>query len=134
VITQKNGFRLWGNRTTATDPLWMFLSVRRTADMIYESLEQALLWALDRPFSEQLLRDVRDTVQSYIDTLVARGALLGGQCWLDPELNTEAELRAGRVWMNYDLEPPAPMEHLVFQAFRNGAYYEDLLADVNAAA
>lgn len=134
VIVQANGFRLWGNRTTATDPLWTFLPVRRTADMIYESVEAALLWAMDRPFSEQLLRDVRDTVQAYIDNLVARGAILGGQCWLDPDLNTQAELRAGRVYLNFDIEPPAPLEHLVFRAFRNGSYYEELLADVNAAA
>jgi len=133
TIVRKDGFRLWGNRSTATDPLWAFLNVRRTADMIYESIEQAHLWAMDRPFSEQLLRDIRDSVQAYINTLIARGALLGGRVWLDPELNTEATLKAGKLYMNFDIEPPAPLERLTFMAYRNGEYYEELVNAVAAA-
>lgn len=133
TIVRKDGFRLWGNRSTGSDPLWTFLSVRRSADMIYESIEQTHLWAMDRPFSEQLLRDIRDTVQSYINTLVSRGALLGGRVWLDPELNTEATLKAGQLYMNYDIEPPAPLERLTFMAYRNGEYYDQLVRAVAAA-
>ncbi|MCB1397251.1 MAG: phage tail sheath subtilisin-like domain-containing protein [Rhodobacteraceae bacterium] len=133
TIVRKDGFRLWGNRSTATDPLWAFLSVRRTADMIYESIEQAHLWAMDRPFSEQLLRDIRDSVQAYLNTLIARGALLGGRVWLDPELNSEATLKAGQLYLNFDIEPPAPLERLTFMAYRNGEYYEELVGAVATA-
>ena len=134
TIVQKNGFRLWGNRTQATDPLWAFLSVRRTADMIYESIEEQHLWAMDRPFSAQLLEDIRDGVQAYIDRLVALGALIGGRVWLDPELNTAATLQAGKLFLSFDIEPPAPLEHLIFRAHRNGSYYEDLVSSVIAVA
>lgn len=130
TIVQQAGFRLWGNRSTAGDPLWAFLSVRRTADMIYESIEAAHLWAMDRPFSGQLLLDIRDSVQAYLDSLTARGALLGGKCWLDPELNTETALKAGKLYLDFDIEPPAALEHLTFRAHRNGSYYEELVADV----
>ncbi|MDJ0824250.1 MAG: hypothetical protein QNJ16_01980, partial [Rhodobacter sp.] len=27
TIVRKNGYRLWGNRSLASDPLWAFLSV-----------------------------------------------------------------------------------------------------------
>lgn len=134
TIVQQDGFRLWGNRSTATDPLWAFLSVRRTADMVYESIEAAHLWAMDRPFSAQLLLDIRDSVQAYLNTLTARGALLGGRVWLDPELNTEVELKAGKLYLDFDIEPPAALEHLTFRAHRNGSYYEELVADVASAA
>lgn len=134
TIVRTDGYRLWGNRTTSTDPLWAFLSVRRTADMIYESIEAAMLWAMDRPFSEQLIRDIRDSVQAYLDTLVARGALLGGACWLDPELNTQATLMAGQLYLDFDIEPPAPLERLTFRAHRNGDYYEELISSVVSAA
>lgn len=134
TIVQKAGFRLWGNRTCGIDPLWAFLPVRRTADAVYESLETALLWAMDRPFSEQLIRDVRDSVQAYLDGLVARGALLGGTCWIDPDLNTPATLKAGQFYLNFDIEPPAPMERLTFRAYRNDGYYEELILAVNATA
>lgn len=132
TIIRQNGFRLWGNRSTAVDPIWAFLSVRRTADMIYESIEAAHLWAMDRPFSAQLLLDIRDSVQAYLDTLTTRGALLGGRVWLDPELNTEATLKAGKLYLDFDIEPPAPLERLTFRAHRNGSYYEELVATVVA--
>lgn len=132
TIIRKDGFRLWGNRTTATDPLWAFLPVRRTADMVYESVEAALLWAMDRPFSEQLLRDIRDSVQTYLNSLRARGAILGGRVWVDPELNNAADLAAGKLTLDFDIEPPAPLEHLTFRAQRNGSYYDELVTAVAA--
>jgi phage tail sheath protein FI len=133
TIVRQEGYRLWGNRTTATDPLWAFLPVRRTADMVYESIEAALLWAMDRPFSRQLLLDIRDSVQAYLNTLVARGALLGGKVWLDPELNSATELAAGKLYLDFDIEPPAPLEHLTFRAHREGSYYEELVTSVTTA-
>ncbi|WP_444667185.1 phage tail sheath family protein [Cereibacter changlensis] len=133
TIIRADGFRLWGNRSAATDPLWAFLPVRRTADMIYESIEGALVWAMDRPFSAQLLRDIRDSVAAYLATLKARGAILGGNVWIDPELNTEATLKAGKLFLDFDIEPPAPLEHLTLQARRNGDYYEELVTAVTGA-
>lgn len=132
TIIRKDGFRLWGNRSAgeATDTQWAFLPVRRTADMIYESIEGALLWAMDRPFSAQLLLDIKDSVQSYLDELTNRRAILGGAVWIDPELNTEATLKAGKLYLNFDIEPPAPLEHLTLQAHRNGDYYEELVLSV----
>lgn len=133
TIIRQDGFRLWGNRSTSADALWTFLSVRRTTDMIYESIEAAHLWALDRPFSRQLLLDLRDTVQGYLDTLTARGAILGGRVWLDPELNTAATLAAGQLYLDFDIEPPAPMERLTFRAHRNDGYYDELVSAVATA-
>lgn len=132
TIIRKDGFRLWGNRSAgeATDTQWAFLPVRRTADMIYESIEGALLWAMDRPFSAQLLLDIKDSVQSYLDELTNRRAILGGAVWIAPELNTEATLKAGKLYLNFDIEPPAPLEHLTLQAHRNGDYYEELVLSV----
>lgn len=133
TVVRKEGFRLWGNRSQATDANWAFLPVRRTADMIYESIEAAQLWAMDRPFSPQLLRDIRDSVNGYLQSLVTRGALLGASVWLDPELNTEATLKAGQLYLDFDIEPPAPLEHLTFRAHRNGSYYEELVSAVQAS-
>jgi phage tail sheath protein FI len=134
TIIRRDGFRLWGNRGAGADAQWAFLSVRRTADIIYESIERAQLWAMDRPMSAQLFLDIRDSVQGFGQGLVNQGALLGFNIWLDPELNTEATLKAGLLYLNFDFEPPAPLERLVFRAYRNGDYYDDLIASVSAAA
>ncbi len=131
TIVQKDGFRLWGNRTCSDDPMWAFLSVRRTADMVYESIERAFLWAMDRPFSKQLILDIEESVNSYLRHLQAVGAILGGKAWLDPNLNSPSELMAGKLYIDFDIEPPAPMEHLIFRAYRNVDYYEELIKEVN---
>ncbi|KAF0676731.1 phage tail sheath subtilisin-like domain-containing protein [Profundibacterium mesophilum] len=134
TIIRRSGFRLWGNRGAGIDAQWAFLSVRRTADILYDSIEQAHLWALDRPLSAQLVLDIRDSVQAFGQGLVSIGALLGFRCYLDPELNTEAALKAGKLYLDFDFEPPAPLEHLTFRAHRRGDYYDDLVAEVAGAA
>lgn len=48
TIVQRDGYRLWGNRTLSADPKWAFLKRRRVADMINESIMQAHFWAVDR--------------------------------------------------------------------------------------
>ena len=133
TIIQKNGYRLWGNRTGATDPMWTFLSVRRTADMIYESIEDAFLWAMDRPMSANLILDIQESVNAYLRHLKAKGAILGGTCWLDPALNSKEQLMAGKLYLDFDIEPPAPLERLSFRAQRNNGYYDELVDQVLAA-
>ena len=136
TIVQKNGYRLWGNRTgsdNSPNPLWNFLSVRRTADMIYESVENAFLWAMDRPMSANLILDIQESVRAYLRHLKAVGAILDGTCWLDPTLNSKEQLMAGKLFLDFDIEPPAPLEHLTFRAHRNNGYYEELVGQVLAA-
>jgi phage tail sheath protein FI len=130
TIIRRNGIRLWGNRVPAVDSLWAFVSVRRTADVIEDSIEAAQMWAMDRPFSAQLLIDIRESVRAFLRSMTAQGAILGGDVWLDPELNTATTLAAGQLYVNYDFEPPAPLERLTFRAARNGDYYTDLIAQV----
>lgn len=133
TIVQQDGWRLWGNRGTGGDSLWAFLSVRRTADVIEDSIEAAQLWAMDRPFSANLIIDIRESVAAFLRTLEALGATLGSSVWLDEELNTEATLKAGQLYVNYDFEPPAPLERLTFRAARNGDYYTDLISQVTSS-
>jgi phage tail sheath protein FI len=129
TVIRYDGFRLWGNRVTTPDPLWAFLSVRRTADAVYDSIERAFLWAIDRPFSAQLLVDIADSVNAFLRHLESVGAIIGGKAWLDPTLNTPDQLQQGKLYVDFDIEPPAPLEHLIFRAHRNGQYYEELVMD-----
>jgi len=129
TIIHDDGFRFWGLRGTGTDPLWAQLSVRRTADMVYESLERAERHRLDKPFSFQLLAGIQGDVNTYLRLLRARGALIGGQCWIDPTLNTPATFANGELSVDFDLEPPACLEHLQFRARRNPTYYNDFVEE-----
>ena len=129
TIIRQNGFRLWGNRTTSMDAKWAFLSVRRTADMINESVMQAHLWAVDRCINRTYLQDVREGVNAYIRTLVARGAILGGNCWVDPEQNTPADIADGHVTFDFDFTPCYPAERVTFRSILTNGYITSALFD-----
>jgi hypothetical protein len=126
TIIHEDGYRLWGNRTCANDPKWAFLSVRRTADMVNESLLQAHLWAVDRNITKTYVEDVTEGVNAYLRHLKALGAILGGTCWADPDLNTPASISDGKIYFNFDFTPPYPAEHIVFQSHLVNDYIEEI--------
>lgn len=129
TIIHDDGFRFWGLRGTGDEPLWAQLSVRRTADMIYESLERAERSRLDKPFSFPLLDSIVEDVNAYLRLLTSRGALIGGKCWIDKKVNTPATFSGGELTVDFDLEPPACLEHLQFRAVRNPNYYTDFVEE-----
>ena len=133
TIIHNNGFRLWGNRGTGQEPLTAFLSVLRTMDAIELSVERAFDWAIDKPVSSQLFLDIADSVNAYLRYLTSRGAILGGRAWFDPDLNTKETLKAGKGYVNFDIEPPGPLERLTFTMYRNDGYYEELIEQVVSA-
>lgn len=116
TIIRQNGFRLWGNRTLSADPKWAFLCVVRTADMVNESLQRSHLWAVDRGITKQYLEDVVEGVSAYLRHLKSVGAILGGRCWADPELNTPDQIAQGKVYFDFDFTPVYPAENLTFRS------------------
>lgn len=127
TIIRQDGYRLWGNRTLSNDAKWAFLNVRRTADILNESLQRAHMWAVDRNISKTYMEDVAESVNAYIRTLVNQGALLGGQCWPDPDLNSPTNLAAGKVYFNFDFTAPAAAEHITFRSQLVNDYYSEVL-------
>ncbi|GLQ20513.1 phage tail sheath C-terminal domain-containing protein [Algimonas porphyrae] len=130
TLIHRDGFRIWGNRGTGAEPLTAFQSVLRTMDSVELAMESAFAWALDQPMSAQLFLDIADSVNAYLRSLTARGALLGGRCWFDPDLNDVATLQAGRAYLNFDIEPPGPLERLTFSMYREPDYYASLADQV----
>lgn len=127
TIIHQEGYRLWGNRSCASDPKWAFLSVRRTADLINDSLLRAHLWAVDRNITRTYLDDVVESVNAYLAHLKALGAILGGQCYPDPELNTPANIAQGKVYFDFDFTPPYPAERIVFRSHLINDYIKELI-------
>ncbi|MBN9308794.1 MAG: phage tail sheath subtilisin-like domain-containing protein [Devosia sp.] len=129
VRSPSGGFKLWGSRVPSSDSLKVFWSVRRAHDTIITSIELAHEPFIDKPFSLQVLTDIAETVNQALRKWKAMGATLGGRVWLDAGLNTKESWASGHLFVSYDAEGPAPIEHITFQFSRNTGYYEQLGQD-----
>lgn len=127
TIIRSDGFRLWGNRSLTNDTKWMFLSVRRTADIINDSLLRAHMWAVDRNITRTYIQDVTESVNAYLRYLTSIGAILGGKCWADPDLNTPDQIAQGKVYFDFDFTPPFPAEHITFRSHLVNDYISEIL-------
>lgn len=134
VTVGGNGYRVMGVRSPTSDTLWAFLPVRRTADMVYESIEYAIRDAVDKPISIGVIDWIEGSVRSYLRYLKSVGAIIDGNCWIDRTNNPVTELQNGHITFDIDLEPPAPMERISFRAHRQAGYYTEILDAVTRNA
>ncbi len=130
-----SGLRTWGNRSsaypTSTSPS-NFIAVRRTADILEESISYAMLQFLDYPMSTALIDSICETVNSFIRSLVARGAIIDGNCSFDPSLNQATDLAAGHLTFDLSFMPPPPAERITFQSYIDISYLTELGGITNA--
>lgn len=111
------GMRLWGNRTAAwptVTHMRNFENVRRTGDVINESIRYFSQQYLDMPINQALIDALTESVNAYGRKLIGDGALLGFECWYDPARNEQTELAAGHLLLSYKYTPPPPLERLTF--------------------
>jgi phage tail sheath protein FI len=126
-----NGRILWGNRGTAEDPIWKFINVVRTRATIEKTIVSAFRpWANDENLSSQHVMAVMRSLQSFLDELTAVGAILGGRAFWDRGMNSNANLRLGKLRIEFDAEETPPLEDLIFGSRRNEAYFDNLAADI----
>jgi uncharacterized protein len=129
TIIRSGGYRLWGNRTCETvDPKWKFISVVRTNDVVADSIQAAHQWAVDRNITKTYVEDVLEGLNAFLRHLTAQGAILGGNAWVDPELNTPEVIANGEVYFDYDFTPPYPAEKVTFRSHLVNSYIADIFA------
>lgn len=127
TFIRQGGFRVWGNLTGSIDAKWQFVSVRRTADIINDSILFNHLWAVDRNITKTYLEDVSDGVNAYLATLVNLGAIIGGKCWPDPDLNSPDQIALGKVYFNFEFTPPYPAQTVTFRSILTNDYLSELI-------
>ena len=129
TIINQNGYKLWGNRSTATEGAYKFLCVRRTADIISDSILQAHLWAIDRNIVKNYLTDVTESVNAFLANLKSQGAILAGKCVANKELNTAANITEGKVYFDFEFTPAYPAEQVTFRAYLKNDEIETILME-----
>ncbi|POP43009.1 phage tail protein [Superficieibacter electus] len=124
-----SGLRLWGNRTAAwptVTHMRNFENVRRTGDMINESIRYFSQQYMDMPINQALIDALTESVNTWGRKLIADGALLGFECWYDPARNPQTELAAGHLLLSYKFTPPPPLERLTFETEITSEYLVSL--------
>ena len=114
------GTRTWGNRSAAfptnTGPK-NFIPIRRIADIVHESLEQAMLQFIDKPLNQATIDAIRDTGNGFFRTLIGRGAVLSGSKCVYSAENTAEELANGHVIFDLVFMGPTPAERITFKSY-----------------
>ena len=123
TIVRQNGWRFWGNRTCSDDPLFAFESAVRTGQVLQDEIAAGLAWAVDKPMTSVLVKDILETINARFRALVAQGRMIGGEAWYDPDQNSEVNLSAGKLVIDYDYTPCAPLEALTLNQRITDRYY-----------
>lgn len=117
-----SGFRTWGNRNasypSSTHPK-NFINIRRTADILHESVEYSMLQFIDYPIDNGLIDAICESVNAFIRTLIGRGALIDGKCKYNPDKNPATEIAKGHLTFDVEFMPPTPAERITFESFIN---------------
>ena len=122
------GLRVWGNTSAAfpasTAPA-TFICIRRTLDIIEESVQLAMLQFLDLPISNATIDAILQTANAFIQSLIQQGALVtGSKVTYNPALNPSAQIISGQLIFSYDILPPPPLQRIT----------DDFFADPSLAA
>jgi phage tail sheath protein FI len=115
------GIRVWGARTTSSDPLWKYINVRRLFLFLEESIEEGTQWVVFEPNNEKLWARVRQTITQFLTRVWKDGALMGTtpeeaffvKC--DRTTMTQDDLDNGRLIVLIGVAPVKPAEFVIFR-------------------
>jgi phage tail sheath protein FI len=125
TLIQRDGFRFWGSRTCATDPLFAFENSTRTAQVLADTMAEGHMWANDKPIYPSLAKDIVEGINAKFRDLRTQGYIIDGQCWFDPDVNSKDTLKAGRLLLDYDYTPVPPLEDLTLRQRITDRYLAD---------
>ena len=132
TLIQQGGFRFWGSRTCSDDPLFCFENYTRTAQVLADTIAEAHMWAVDKPITPTLVKDIIEGINAKFRELKALGYIVDGKAWLNTELNSETSLKSGKLYIDYDYTPVPPLENLMFQQRITDTYLADFASKIAA--
>jgi hypothetical protein len=115
------GHRVWGARTTSSDPEWKYVNIRRYFLYLEHSIDRGTQWSVFEPNGERLWANVRDTVSSFLHNEWVSGALLGTKpeqaffVKCDRSTMTQNDLDNGRLICLIGVAAIKPAEFVIFR-------------------
>ncbi|EOI5799709.1 phage tail sheath protein [Cronobacter dublinensis] len=130
TLIRKDGFRFWGNRCCSDDPLFLFENYTRTAQVLADTIAEAHMWAMDKPVTPTLIRDIVDGINAKFRELKTAGYIVDAQCWVDESANDKETLKAGKLLLDYDYTPVPPLDNLTLRQRITDKYLANLISSV----
>src|ERR1051325_7754375 len=115
------GHRVWGARTTSSDPEWKYVNIRRYFNYLEHSIDKGTQWAVFEPNGERLWANIRDTITSFLYNEWVNGALLGDKpeqtyfVKCDRSTMTQNDLDNGRLISLIGVPAIKPAEFVIFR-------------------
>ena len=128
TVIRKNGYKLWGNRMATDAPGLSFITGRRIVDLTVDSLQNALFGQVDRPITRDLIDGITETVNGFLRKQEALGAIAGGECFPNPDLNLPTTLAGGEIYFNIRISPTPPAESINVKIQITDEFLEEILA------
>ena len=112
---------IWGARTLANDGDWKYVSIRRLAIYLEQSLDCGLQWVVFEPNDEPLWTLVRSDVETFLFARWQEGTLLGSgpdeaffvKC--DRTTMTQADIDGGRLVVTVGFASLKPAEFVILR-------------------
>lgn len=135
IITALNlmgGYVSWGNESACypanTDVTDYFYCVSRMFGWVANSVILSVWNKVDRKLNKRLIESVVQSLNLWLNGLMADEVILGGRIEFLEEENTETDLMAGIAHFHIYLTPPSPAKELDFVLEYDVSYLKNLFA------
>ena len=135
IITALNltgSFVSWGNETACypanTDVTDYFYCVSRMFSWVANSVILSMWSKVDKKLNKRLIESVTQSINIWLNGLMAEEKILGGRVEFLEEENTTTDLLAGKAKFHIYLTPPSPAKELDFVLEYDVSYLENIFA------
>jgi phage tail sheath protein FI len=138
IVTSINwlsGWKCWGNRMSAypstSDVKDVWIPVRRMTDFIGNSIVLTVFQFVDKPGNRRLIDSIIDSLNIWLNSLVAAGYLLGARVEFRHDENPTTELLSGHYKFHVYQASPIPAEWIEFLIEFDVNYLQTLFTPVS---
>lgn len=134
TLIRHKGFRFWGSRTCSSEAKFAFESATRTAQVLKDTIAEAMMEYSDKPLHPSLIRDIIASINAKGRSLTSQGYLMGFHAWFDPSANSAEDLEQGKATIDYDYGVVPPLENMNLRQRITSRYLLDFATGVTAPA